>query len=59
VRCPTARGPAISEGRALALLLRTRAIAEATPPAEEDAARDAQPSVALETAPAATGAPAD
>jgi hypothetical protein len=26
------------------------------PPAEEDAARNAQPSVALETAPAATGA---
>jgi isoamylase len=46
------------QGRALALL-RTQAIAEATPPAEEDAARDAQPSVALETAPAATGAPAD
>ena len=34
-------------------------IAEATPPAEEDAARNAQPSVALETVPAATGAPAD
>jgi hypothetical protein len=58
VRRPTACGPAISEGRALALL-RTQAIAEATPPAEEDAARNAQPSVALETAPAPTGAPAD
>jgi hypothetical protein len=34
-------------------------IAEATPSAEEDAARNAQPSVALETVPAATGAPAD
>jgi isoamylase len=46
------------QGRALALL-RTQSIAEATRPAEEDAARDAQPSVALQTTPAATGAPAD
>jgi isoamylase len=42
------------QGRALALL--GTAIAEATPPAEEG---DAQPSVATETSPAATGAPAD
>ena len=45
------------QGRAL-VLLRTQAIAEATPPAEDDAARDAQPSVSPETASAVTSAAA-
>jgi glycogen operon protein len=46
------------QGRAL-VLLRTQAIAQATPPAEDDAGRDVEPSVAQEAAPVATGVSAD